>query len=242
MNVIHEKLDDAEWLQEQVDDGKTAGDIGEIIDVHKSHVRDHLYRLDIEYKWPLSCVNYPELQDPDFIVDKLQEHKKLKDAASDIGTTETTLNRWCIRHGIDKTKYLTYYQGTVGATNTSDDTATRDYGSLDSPKYEVNAAWRDAENLWRAYWGYFWSVREIADWCGVSVGAMRHEFKRREIPMRTDSAAQNVRYLREQGADNDRIAQEIHIPEKPMYSNVDDTEREEIETDVEGFGTLVAGD
>jgi hypothetical protein len=76
----------------------------------------------------------------------------------------------------------------------------------------------------------------------VSGTSIRNEMERHGIPTRNGSAAQRIRHLREHRADSERIAQEIDIPEKPMYSTEDDVEREEIETDVEGFGTLVAGD
>jgi hypothetical protein len=241
MDFVHEKLDDAEWLQARVNEGCMARDIAHEIGVSMARVRDHLYRLDIEYPKPLGDGDFPELRDKRYVINLLRDNGSVRGAAKAVGTSTTTIDRWCTRHGIDKTKYLQYYEGVVGKTTGNE--ASRHYGDLATdPKYEVNAAWRDPDTLWQAYWGYFWSADEIGRWVGVSGTSIRNEMERHGIPTRNGSAAQRIRHLREHGADSERIAQEIDIPAKPMYSNGDDIEREEIETDVEGFGTLVAGD
>jgi len=90
----------------------------------------------------------------------------------------------------------------------------------DYPEYQPdtlffgNSGYDDKDQLERAYWGYYWSICEIADWTGRSNSTVRHVMLDHDIPIRDCGEASQISYMKDDGVDLERIAQEYPHPER----------------------------
>lgn len=71
----------------------------------------------------------------------------------------------------------------------------------------------DAEQLEVAYWDYYWSSCEIADWLGVHDSWVTDRLRANDIPVRTGSQSQRVYHLKRNGASLERISLEVPHPD-----------------------------
>lgn len=73
--------------------------------------------------------------------------------------------------------------------------------------------WEDAEQLERAYWDYYWSTQEIAEWVGSDGGSIFNLLEEHDIPLRSNSESQTVRWMKERGASLEAISKEVPHPD-----------------------------
>lgn len=73
--------------------------------------------------------------------------------------------------------------------------------------------WENPDQLERAYWDYYWSTQEIAEWVGKEGANISIKLRDHDIPRRSNSEAQIVNYMKGRGASLEKISEEVPHPD-----------------------------
>jgi hypothetical protein len=73
--------------------------------------------------------------------------------------------------------------------------------------------WQDREKLYMAYWEYYWSSNQIAEWVGVHPKRVRELLRSFDIPIRDLSTANRVKEMKASGVPCEQIREQIGAPE-----------------------------
>lgn len=72
--------------------------------------------------------------------------------------------------------------------------------------YDIEYFWQDSEQLYRAYWEYYWSIRQIAEWCGINRNRLSRYIRDEcDWETRTDTVGNHVRLMKVRGESLERI-------------------------------------
>jgi hypothetical protein len=88
------------------------------------------------------------------------------------------------------------------------------------------------DQIERAYWDYYWSAQEIADFVGVYQRRVLDWMVEYDIPRRSMSEAVTISYLKKDGASIERISEEVTDPR--VTATKPDEDADDHADDVEG--------
>lgn len=93
------------------------------------------------------------------------------------------------------------------------------------PSLFFGITWRDETAVERAYWDYYWSRQQIADWVGVSESSVRYFMDEYDIPSRSVSESQVVLNAKNRGESLEDISEKVPDPrlERPGDDSDDDS-------------------
>jgi hypothetical protein len=202
----NDELSSAAWLQQRVNEGLTPTQIARDVGCQASTVRNWLLFHGMENAVSSQTQTSCELSESYLRECVYDEQMTSREIADDFGCFYNRVKKWAIRYGID------HY---VVKTQVSD-TQSRDYGDLATATWaQTGCAWREEDQLYRAYWQYYWSSGEIAKWASGSPApaTLRRQMKQHDIPLRSNSESKRVKAMKQRGASLSRIRHEVPPPD-----------------------------
>lgn len=160
-------------------------------------------------------------QDPEWLQEKLDEGylpQRITPLSGVRSSTQEIMN--VIReHDLDTSnasrEYSHKYDRIEGVIDREDDIYVQE-----------EPAWRDSDLLYRAYWEYYWSIGQIAEWCNTTrYYVSRFINKECDWNTRTDSVANRVRMMKVRGEPLERI--QALYPYESANRNADTVEEPE---------------
>jgi hypothetical protein len=92
----------------------------------------------------------------------------------------------------------------------------------DNPYTVRTPDWRKKDQLKRAYWDYYWSTGQIADWVGETSNEISRQLDRNDIPARTQSEAATVQHMKNRGESLEKIS--TRVPDPRLKRDVSTTD------------------
>lgn len=90
-------------------------------------------------------------------------------------------------------------------------------------RYQPQDTGRNKHDLERAYWDFYWSTEQIADWLHITPETVLAAMDEYNIPRRTLKEAQTVRRMKDRGRDIEVISCKVTDPRVEETKPTSDT-------------------
>lgn len=174
--VEYEQLKDPGWLQQQVDEDKTSTEIADEVGCVPGTVRRKFRKHGIKLPDDRGRfeVQYPELHDPEWLQEAIHEDGKLlTEIADELGCSVSHVSKQCHANDVDVPAYA------------GPGRPEKEHGWESSGNWVDAHDWLTHDQLYRAYWEYFWTQAEIANWCDVGRRFVNEKLQEHDIERRT---------------------------------------------------------
>lgn len=192
MESKFDELNDVEWLQERVDTRRTPSEIADEVGTTETTVINWVLHHDIEPPsfWQVSTECATDGVTAENLQRMRDDDMSIVEIADELDTSKMVIGMWLVRYDVEDTEEDAVEEETTAPAWT-----------------QTGQPWQDADQLRRAYWEYYWSTREIAEWCSADVAPhiIRREMQRKDIPTRGPTEGKKVHRMKERGESLDVV-------------------------------------